>query len=120
MNDKRPMRFRALLVFGLLLAATLLIGIIWAYGKLKIASERNERDDRPTIIVATEPCAYLVERVVGERASVAALAPKGKSPETFAPQPAQIARLVGAKLFFTVGLPIEELPKERRRPRPRR
>ncbi len=102
------MRFKALLVFGLLLAATILIAIIWGYGKIKIASERHDRASKTTILVATEPCAYLVERVVGERARVEALAPKGKSPETFAPQPAQIARLVNAKLFFTVGLPIEE------------
>ena len=108
MNDKGHMRFRALLVFGILLVATLLIAIIWGYGKIKIASERHNREARTTILVATEPCAYLVERVVGDRACVEALAPKGKSPETFAPQPAQIERLVDSKLFFTVGLPIEE------------
>ena len=111
-EPRRRRRYGALL-FIVALVAILLLLFIFIYGKLKVAdSERKAKEardnSRVAVLVAVEPCAYLVERVGDERVQVAALTPQGKSPEDFAPTPAQLTKLNATQIFFTVGLPIEE------------
>lgn len=60
------------------------------------------------VLVAVDPIAYLVERVGGNRVVVSALTPQGKDPETFAPTPGSLKAVAETKIFFRVGLPIEE------------
>lgn len=65
------------------------------------------------VFVSILPQAHVVERIGKERVSVEVLVPPGKSPATYAPKPAQMAKLAGARLFFSIGVPFEEplMPK---------
>lgn len=85
--------------------------LIATYGEIKTARARlrETRDsNKIQVLVAVAPMADLVRRVGGERVQVAALVPEGKSPETFAPAPAQLAAVAASRLFFLVGTPVEE------------
>lgn len=111
-EPRRRRHYGALLLVVAILAMIILL-FVFLYGKLKVAdAERRARESNATsrvvALVAVEPCAYLVERVAGNAADVAVLTPKGKSPEDYAPTPSQLAQLSATRLFFTVGLPIEE------------
>ena len=66
-----------------------------------------------TVFVSIEPQAYFVERIAGEQVSVEVLVPPGKSPAVYSPNPSQMAKLAGAGLFFTIGVPFERslIPK---------
>ncbi len=65
-------------------------------------------DGKLAILVAVDPIAYFVERVGGDNVVVAALTPQGKDPESFAPTPGSLKAVAATKIFFRVGLPIEE------------
>ena len=112
-EQEQPRRYYAAFFFAVAIVAIILLLFVFIYGKLKLAdSERRARDandqTRLAVLVAVDPCAYLVERVGADRVRVDVLTPKGKSPEDFAPTPAQLAKLTAVKLFLAVGLPIEE------------
>ena len=109
MNAVKRNSLLATFAVGCALLAAILLFFLLAYGQLKIADDAQTKkdDDVARVVVAVEPCAYLVERVGGDRVRVVALAPKGKSPEEYAPSPSQIAPLADSDLFFTVGMPIE-------------
>lgn len=66
-----------------------------------------------TVFVSIEPQAYFVERIAGDRVAVEVLVPPGKSPALYSPNPSQMAKLAGAGLFFTIGVPFERsfMPK---------
>mgnify|MGYP001111684144 CR=1 FL=1 len=59
------------------------------------------------VFVSVIPQAYFVERVGGERVDVEVLVGPGQSPHTYEPTPKQVARLGDARLFFRVGIPLE-------------
>jgi len=61
-----------------------------------------------TVFVSIPPQKYVVERVGGEAVEVKVLVPPGQSPETFEPAPRQMADIGQARIFFRVGLPLEE------------
>lgn len=104
-------RFFVLAVVSLALLALVMTLMIAGYGKIKAVKERekNARDpNKLQVLVAVDPCAYFVERIGDDRVQVATLTPEGKSPETFAPTPAQLADFASSQLFFLTGLPVEE------------
>ncbi|MBR5627443.1 MAG: zinc ABC transporter substrate-binding protein, partial [Thermoguttaceae bacterium] len=70
---------------------------------------------RKSVIVSVEPIAWLVERIAGEHFAVRVLVPAGREPETYAPTPSSVASLIGSRIFFKTGLPLEDsfLPKLR-------
>ncbi|MGN0910263.1 MAG: metal ABC transporter solute-binding protein, Zn/Mn family, partial [Thermoguttaceae bacterium] len=104
-------RFFVLAVVSLALLALVMTLMIAGYGKIKAVKERekNARDpNKLQVLVAVDPCAYFVERIGADRVQVATLTPEGKSPETFAPTPAQLADFASSQLFFLTGLAVEE------------
>ena len=69
--------------------------------------------ERVRVFVTVIPQAYFVERIGGEHVDVDVLVGPGQSPHTYEPSPKQMARLGEARLFFRVGIPLENtlLPK---------
>ncbi|MDP8222852.1 MAG: zinc ABC transporter substrate-binding protein [Candidatus Lernaella stagnicola] len=59
------------------------------------------------VFVSIVPQKYFVERVGGEEVSVAVLVGPGRSPATYDPTPAQMARLSRAAVLFRIGVPFE-------------
>jgi len=102
-------RLIAPLIACFVLVALFLLLVVLTCGKIKAA--KRGADDVPSTtqaLVGVEPIAFLVERIGGEHVSVSVLTPPGKDPETFAPTPGALASFAKSKLFFVVGLPIEE------------
>ncbi|MBN1829894.1 MAG: zinc ABC transporter substrate-binding protein [Deltaproteobacteria bacterium] len=60
------------------------------------------------VFVAILPQASFVERIGGDAVSVEVLVGPGQSPHTYELAPRQMASLGKARLFFTIGLPLEE------------
>ncbi len=65
------------------------------------------------VFVSIQPQAYFVERIGGDRVLVDVLVLPGKNPASYAPTPAQMAKLSKAKIFFRIGVPFENalMPK---------
>ncbi len=59
------------------------------------------------VTVSILPQAYFANRIGRERLDVQVMVPPGISPATYEPTPKQMAKLAGAKLFFSVGVPFE-------------
>lgn len=66
-----------------------------------------------TVFVSIEPQAFFVERIGRDRVVVEVLVPPGKSPAVYSPKSSQMAKLSGARFFFTIGVPFERslMPK---------
>ncbi|MDO5309870.1 MAG: zinc ABC transporter substrate-binding protein [Planctomycetia bacterium] len=99
------------ILIGCVLLTICLCALIYAYGRLKILTHNRESaaaQGSCDVLVAVDPLAYLVRRVGGDNVKVTVLTPQGKSPETYAPTPSQLADVANSQLFFTLGLPIEE------------
>lgn len=60
------------------------------------------------VAVTIEPQAFFVERIGGPEVQVQVLVGQGQCAETYEPTPKQIARLAEARVFFTIGMPMEE------------
>ncbi|MBR4977078.1 MAG: zinc ABC transporter substrate-binding protein [Thermoguttaceae bacterium] len=109
MTATRPSRFYLTLGVGVTLGALILVLGTLALTRLSVARRlTSEADTRLSVLVAVDPLAYLVERVGGDRVVVSTLTPTGKDPESFSPTPADLAALASTRLFFRVGLPVEE------------
>ena len=109
MTANRPSRFYLTLGVGVTLGALVLVLGTLALTRLSVARRLvSEADTRLSVLVAVDPIAYLVERVGGNRVVVSTLTPTGKDPESFSPTPADLAALASTRLFFRVGLPVEE------------
>jgi len=104
-------RSRVYLTFGvgLMLGALIIVLGIFALTRLGAARRQAQTDgSKIGVLVAVDPLAYLVERVGGDRVVVSTLTPTGKDPESFSPTPADLAALASTRLFFRVGLAVEE------------
>lgn len=109
MTANRPSRFYLTLGVGVTLGALILVLGTLALTRLSVARRlTSDADSRLSVLVAVDPIAYLVERVGGDRVVVSTLTPTGKDPESFSPTPADLAALASTRLFFRVGLPVEE------------
>lgn len=63
----------------------------------------EKRDDSRVITVTIEPLRYFAEQLVGDRAEVTTLVPKGSSPETYEPTAQQMVALGNSMMFIKVG-----------------
>lgn len=104
-------RSRVYLTFGVGLMLGALIIVLGIAVLTRLSAIRNHPQDDGSqlrVLVAVDPLAYLVERVGGDRVVVSTLTPTGKDPESFSPTPADLAALASTRLFFRVGLAVEE------------
>jgi zinc transport system substrate-binding protein len=95
-------------------STVLIVLIITAAGFFGCRTPEHISGDGKIVIgVSVEPCAYLIERIGGERVHPEVLVPTGKEPETYQPSPDKIAALSHIQVFFRTGIPVEEmlLPK---------
>lgn len=92
---------------------TLLCGA-WVLGTAA-AQPANAPPEKLTVAVSILPQAHFVERVGGDRVRVAVLVGPGQSPHAYEPTPKQVAELVGARAYFTIGVEFERglLPRLR-------
>jgi len=102
------------LIVGVIIAA-LGLGLLALMLSWTLLSEVRFNNKRKSVIVSVEPIAWLVERIAGEHFAVRVLVPAGREPETYAPTPSSVASLIGSRIFFKTGLPLEDsfLPKLR-------
>lgn len=61
------------------------------------------------IFVSIPPQKWLTDHIGGESVSTHVLINKGQDPHTFEPSPVQIAKLAGARLYFTTDMPFEKM-----------
>lgn len=71
----------------------------------KSGNGRTAADEagRPLITVTIEPLRYFTEAIAGERFRVVSMVPKGSSPETYDPTPAQLVALAESKAYLRIG-----------------
>lgn len=60
-----------------------------------------------TLTVSIPPQKFLAQRIGGPLVDVRVMLEPGHAPETYDPTPAQMARLAGARLYFSIGVPFE-------------
>ncbi len=65
------------------------------------------------VAVSILPQKYFVKKIGGSYVSVTTVVPKGASPATYEPKPAQMKDLVQCSLWFTVGVPFEASQKDK-------
>jgi zinc transport system substrate-binding protein len=70
-------------------------------------------DNKLSVFVTVLPQKYFVEQIGGELVKVSVLVQPGKSAETYEPTPRQMTEFSQTKLYFSIGMPFEEvwLPK---------
>ena len=66
-----------------------------------------------SVFVSIPPQAYFVERIGGDRVTVDTLILSGKNPTTYSPSVEQMQKFSRARIFFRIGIPIENglIPK---------
>ena len=79
-------------------------------------SAADQATEKINVFVSIAPQRDFVEQVGGDRVAVHVMIGPGQSPELFEPTPRQMARLAGADLYFSIGMPFEAswLPAVRR------
>ncbi|MBN1261191.1 MAG: zinc ABC transporter substrate-binding protein [Anaerolineae bacterium] len=91
-------------VVGMLLAALLLGGAAACTPKTGPAN-----DDTLNVGVSIVPQRYFVERIGGEYVTVSVMVEPGASPATYEPKPEQLAALSKAVVYFSIGVPFENV-----------
>ena len=89
-----------------------LICIVIAMGVLGCESKEDTpltTSDKVSVVVSIEPQAYFVERLGAEHVDFTVLVPPGSSPHTYEPTPHQMTRLAEARLYFSIGVPFEQI-----------
>jgi|WetSurMetagenome_2_1015567.scaffolds.fasta_scaffold14868_3 zinc transport system substrate-binding protein len=78
-----------------------------------ILSNQAIAQQKIPVFVTILPQKYFVEQIGGKNVKVSVLVPPGKSAETYEPTPRQMTEFSQAKLYFSIGMPFEEiwLPK---------
>ena len=82
--------------------------VVVAFQLSPVASARAADPAPWRVFVTILPLAGFVERVGGARVDVSVLVGPGQSPHGYEPTPRRIAELEGARIYFAVGLPLEE------------
>ncbi len=103
-------RKRHLVMFGVGMHVVMLGALLAGLGVVPLGATT----DAPLIVAVTiPPQAELVERIGGDRVRVEITVPPGQDPHTFSPSPRQVMSLGRARLYFRIGLPMEDhlLPK---------
>ncbi len=79
-------------------------------GVPSVVAEERERGPALEVAVTIAPQKWLVEQVGGDRVRVTVLVAAGDSPATYLPSDAQVSRLMGSAVYFTIGVPSENGP----------
>lgn len=66
-------------------------------------AEADDGDAKPVITVTIEPLRYFTEAIAGDRFDVVSMVPKGSSPETYDPTPAQLMSLSKSTAYLRIG-----------------
>ncbi len=80
-----------------------------ATGTTEQMPESRKNGDELLIYVSILPQQYFVQQIAGPAAEVKVMVPPGRSPATYEPSPKQVAQLGQADLFFTIGVPFENV-----------
>lgn len=59
------------------------------------------------VLVTTLPQKELVEKIGGDAVAVTVMVPQGADPHSYEPKPSQVQAASSAKVWFTVGMPLE-------------
>lgn len=70
---------------------------------------KDHSENKPIIAVSIVPQKTWVETIVGDFAEVAVMIPPGKSPANYAPSPKELQRFSDASVYFTIGVPTENV-----------
>lgn len=73
----------------------------------------SQNSNKIAIFTSILPQKFFVEQLAGDLAEVEVLVGPGMSPHTFEPLPQQMSRLSRAAIFFTIGVPFENVLSER-------
>ena len=65
--------------------------------------------EKINVFVSIMPQKYFAERIGGDLVKVSVLVPSGTSPENFDPSPKQIVQLGSSDVYFTIGVPFENI-----------
>ncbi len=65
--------------------------------------------EKINVFVSIMPQKYFAEQIGGELVDVSVLVPSGTSPENFDPSPRQIVQLGSSDVYFTIGIPFENI-----------
>jgi zinc transport system substrate-binding protein len=84
-------------IAGLLIASLAMVGVA------------ASAEEPLGVFVSIPPQASLVQRIGGQRVTTEVLVRPGQDPHTFEPAAKQMVALARARVFFTVGLPFEEV-----------
>ena len=68
-----------------------------------------DKSDRINVFVSIMPQKFFAEKVGGDLVNVSVLVPSGTSPENFDPSPKQIVQLGNSDIYFTMGVPFENI-----------
>lgn len=104
----RTVRFRPRFVAGagpLLLA---MLAVLAVAAAVPVPVGRAAPAGAIRAFVTIQPQAFFVDRIGGDRVQVEVLVGPGQCAETFEATPKQLARMAGARLYFAVGMPMEE------------
>ena len=74
-----------------------------------IQSAYTENPKKINVFVSIMPQKYFAEKVGGDLVNVSVLVPSGTSPENFDPSPKQIVQLGSSDVYFTIGIPFENI-----------
>lgn len=68
-----------------------------------------DKSGKLNVFVSIMPQKYFAEKVGGNLVNVSVLVPSGTSPENFDPSPKQIVQLGSSDVYFTMGVPFENI-----------
>ena len=83
--------------------------VFWLSGCGSGGDEGAVVDGKVSVVVSIDPQGYFVERVGGEYVTCEVMAPPGSSPHTYEPTPQQMVKLGKASLYFSIGVPFEQM-----------
>lgn len=69
----------------------------------------GKTEKKRTVAVTIAPQAAFVKAVCGDKLEVVTMVPAGASPETYEPTASELAGFSDAEIYFTVGVPSEEI-----------
>jgi len=88
---------------------SMMVLVFWFSGCGWGADEGAVVEGKVSVVVSIDPQGYFVERVGGEYVTCEVMAPPGSSPHTYEPTPQQMVKLGDASLYFSIGVPFEQM-----------
>jgi zinc transport system substrate-binding protein len=74
-----------------------------------INSAYADKNGKTNVFVSIMPQKYFAEKIGGNLVNISVLVPSGTSPENFDPSPKQIVQLGSSDVYFTIGVPFENI-----------